>query len=127
MEEKIERKVDFYCLLYEKIQRRLSSLNIGDVKEVALKIFEQVIKETEKERTSQKSKKENKIDKEKKLATKKQREALHKFGLKKIPKDLTKKEASEILDKLISYSKEDDREAISRLVQELNMRWSMSR
>ena len=127
MEEKIERKVDFYCLLYEKIQRRLSSLNIGDVKEVALKIFEQVIKETEKEKTSQKSKKENKIDKEKKLATRKQREALHKFGLKKIPKDLTKKEASEILDKLISYSKEDDREAISRLVQELNMRWSLSR
>ena len=126
MEEKIERKVEFYCLLYEKIRKRLSSLNIGDVKEAALKIFEQVIRETEKEKTSQKSKKENKIGGEKKLATKKQREALHKFGLKKIPKDLTKKEASEILDKLISYSKEDDREAISRLIQELNLRWSLS-
>lgn len=60
------------------------------------------------------------------LATKKQREAIHKFGVQKIPKDLSKKEASEILNELIGYSKENDREAISRLVKELNQKWNLS-
>ena len=50
-----------------------------------------------------------------KLATKKQREAIHKFGVQKIPKDLSRKEASEILNELIGYSKENGREAIIQL------------
>jgi hypothetical protein len=60
------------------------------------------------------------------LATKKQREALHKFGIKDIPENLSKKEASEILDRLVGFSKDGDSESIAKFVEELNAKWKKS-
>jgi hypothetical protein len=57
------------------------------------------------------------------LATKKQKEAIHKFGIKDIPKNLSKKEASEILDKLVGFSKDGDSQSIAKIVEELNAKW----
>ena len=50
----------------------------------------------------------------------KQRQALHKFGIQNVPEELTSKEASEVLDMLISLSKERNSEAINKMVEELN-------
>jgi len=58
------------------------------------------------------------------FATLKQREALHKFGIKQIPRDLTEEEASEALDLLISFSKAGDKESVTRIAEELNRRWT---
>ena len=60
-------------------------------------------------------------------ATKKQRQALHKFGIENVPEELTSKEASDILDMLISLSKERNSEAINKMVEELNAgkRWAI--
>jgi len=60
------------------------------------------------------------------LATKKQREALHKFGIKEIPENLTKQEALEILDRLVGFSKDGDSESIAKFVEELNAKWKRS-
>jgi hypothetical protein len=60
-------------------------------------------------------------------ATKRQREALHRFGVKEIPEDLSKKEASEILDRLVGFSKQGDSQSIAKLVGELSAKWKGSR
>jgi hypothetical protein len=60
------------------------------------------------------------------LATKKQREALHKFGIKDIPDNLSKKEASEILDRLVGFSKDGDSQSITKFIEELNAKWKKS-
>jgi hypothetical protein len=57
------------------------------------------------------------------LATKKQREAIHRFGVKDIPKNLSKKEASEILDRLVGFSKDGNSESLAKFVEELNVKW----
>jgi hypothetical protein len=57
------------------------------------------------------------------LATTKQREALHKFGVKHIPENLSKEKASEALDLLITFSKAGDSVSIARIIKELNRRW----
>jgi len=124
MEEKIEERIELYCHIYERVYQRLSSLNIGDIKEVALNIFEQVVREPKDETSAQKSGKDNKIGEGKeKLATERQREALHKFGVKKVPENLSMREASKILNRLISLSKENDRASIDKAIDELNRDW----
>ena len=124
----LEEKIELYCRIYEQVYQRISKLNLENADEVALRIFVEVSKnlerETEVKQRSRERQTPNRNDKE--MATKKQREAIHKFGVQKIPKDLSKKEASEILNELIGYSKENDREAIASFVQELNQRWNLS-
>ena len=39
------------------------------------------------------------------LATRKQREAMHKFGVKDIPENLSKREVSEVLDRLVGFQR----------------------
>jgi len=51
---------------------------------------------------------------------------LHKFGIKDVPENLSKKEASEILDRLVGFSKDGNSESIARFVEELNAKWKRS-
>ncbi len=59
-----------------------------------------------------------------KPATDKQRQALHKFGIERIPENLGLKEAGEILNILVLHSKEGDHEAIADLVGKFNKEWT---
>lgn len=87
----------------------------------ALWIFDEFVRDIRKRFIERKA--EGKTNEEK-LATKKQREALHKFGVKKIPENLSKREASEILDRLIGFSKESNSSSITQTVEELDQRWA---
>ncbi len=53
-------------------------------------------------------------------ATENQRYALHKFGIKNVPESLTKKEACEIINNLVCFSREGNREAVNEIVERLN-------
>lgn len=59
-----------------------------------------------------------------KPATDKQRHALHKFGIERIPENLGIKEAGEILNILVCHSREGDHEAIADLVGKFNKEWA---
>jgi SAM-dependent MidA family methyltransferase len=122
-------KVDFYCQLFETVYERVSKVCPEGAREVALKIIEEIAKDIRSEQARQ-LKAETKVEEgsvtSDELATKKQREALHRFGIKDIPENLSKKEASEILDKLVGFSKDGDSESIAKFVEELNAKWKRS-
>lgn|GEM_PF-3098068 len=82
-----------------------------------MKIFEEVVKDL---RRSGQRKKGNKEA----LATVKQRGALLRFRVKKVPENLKMEEASKTLDELISLSKKSDRASINKVVEELNKSWA---
>jgi len=117
--EGIEDTIDFYYGLFKKIYDRVSDV-FCDASDVALEIFKEVVRDLRENQSLGKVVENAEED----LATKKQREAIHKFGVKYIPEDLSKEEASEILEKLITFSKENDSTAIAETVDELNQRWS---
>ena len=120
-------KVDFYCELFKAVYERVSRVCPEGARDVALKIVEEIAKDLRSERGSHtKAKGEAKEEEAVELATKKQREALHKFGIKDIPENLSKQEASEILDKLVGFSKDGDSESIAKFVEELNAKWKKS-
>ena len=120
-------KVDFYCELFKAVYERVSRVCPEGARDVALKIVEEIAKDVRSERGSHpKAKVEAKEEEAVELATKKQREALHKFGIKDIPENLSKQEASEILDKLVGFSKDGDSESIAKFVEELNAKWKKS-
>lgn len=54
------------------------------------------------------------------LATKNQRKALHRFGVE-VPEDISKEEASNLLNKLIYASKHG--EEVNKIVEELNKKY----
>lgn len=132
MEKKIEEKIDLYCGIYQTAYKKAAKVNPDSARHMASEIFGQVARDLRSELISQLRKEENNgygentglkgsdRGNDEKPATKKQRQALHKFGIENIPDDLTKKEASEILNKLISLSKEGNREAINEIVEDLN-------
>ena len=135
MERKIEEKIDLYCEIYQGAYEKASKTNPDNARHMASEIFGQVARDLRSELISQLRRGENEIEEDnwkenqrgknknennEKPATKKQRQALHKFGIENTPDDLTKKEASEILNKLISLSKEGNSEAINQIVEDLN-------
>jgi hypothetical protein len=113
--EKVDEEIERYCQIFEKVRDRLSkaSGDFGD--EVALKIFEEVVKDVR--RGQRKGGKDAR-------ATEKQREALQRFGVKRVPDSLTVQEASKILNGLISLSKKSDRASLEKTVEELNKSWA---
>lgn len=119
----MEKKVESYCELFRAVYERVSKVCPEGAKDVALKIVEEIAKDLRTEAIQSKAKSEE-VSVSEELATKKQREALHKFGVKRIPENLSLKEASEILDRLIGFSKEGDSESIAETVGELNRKWS---
>jgi hypothetical protein len=122
-------KVDFYCELFKAVYARVSRVCPEGARDVALKIIEEIAKDVRSEQARQ-SKAETKVEEgpvtSDELATKKQREALHKFGIKDIPEVLSKKEASEILDRLVGFSRDGDSQSIAKFVEELNAKWKKS-
>jgi hypothetical protein len=114
-------KVDFYSQLFEEIYGRVSKVCPEGAKDVAIKIIEEIAKDLRMEVIQSKAKVEVISESEEQLATKKQREALHKFGIKEIPENF-----SEILDKLVGFSKNGDSESITKLVEGLNAKWKKS-
>jgi hypothetical protein len=94
-------------------------------REVALKMVEEIAKDLRSGQSHQ-SKIEAKVEESsanEELATKRQREAIHRFGVKDIPKNLLKREASEILDRLVGFSRDGDSESLAKFVEELNVKW----
>jgi hypothetical protein len=125
MEAKAEEKIEFYCGLFTRLYQTVSNMNSEHAVEISLAIFQEIAKDLRTEQIAQwRVKAKPKSAETEELATAKQREALHKFGLKQIPKDLSKGEASEALDLLISFSKSGDKESVARIVEELNRRWT---
>jgi hypothetical protein len=116
MEKELEARVGLYCQVYGEIHRKISELNLENTAEIAEKIFEEVAKDLRKQSFQPKERKGQ-------PATEKQKEALHKFGVKKIPENLSMREASKVLNRLISLSKESDRTTLDRAVEELNRDW----
>jgi len=124
MEAKAEEKIEFYCGLFNRLHETVSSLNSEHAVEISLTIFQEIAKDLRTEQIAQwRIKRKPEFAESEELATAKQREALHKFGVKQIPEDLSKEEASEALDLLIGFSKAGDSESIARIVEELNRRW----
>jgi hypothetical protein len=125
MEAKAEEKIEFYCGLFTRLYQTVSSMNSEHAVEISLAIFQEIAKDLRTEQIAQsRTKRRPEFAESEELATAKQREALHKFGVKQIPEDLSKEEASEALDLLISFSKAGDSESIARIVKELNRRWT---
>jgi hypothetical protein len=120
-----EDKINFYCELFEKVYERVSKVCPEGARDVALKIIEEIAKDIRSEQARQSKVEESSVTSDE-LATKKQREALHKFGIKDIPENLSKQEASEILDRLVSFSKDGDSQSIAKFVEELNAKWKKS-
>jgi len=121
MEAKAEERIEFYCGLFNRLYDAVSKVYPEHATEISLVIFQEIAKDL---RTEQIAELRMKAKVTEELATDKQREALQKFGVKNIPDDLSKEEASEALDLLISFSKSGDSESISRIVEELNRRWA---
>jgi hypothetical protein len=125
MEAKAEEKIEFYCGLFTRLYQTVSNMNSEHAVEISLAIFQEIAKDLRTEQIAQlRIKRKPEFAESEELATAKQREALHKFGVKQIPEDLSKKEASEALNLLITFSKAGDSESIARIVKELNRRWT---
>jgi hypothetical protein len=123
---KIDERIGLYCEIFHELYDRISKVIPEHAVEIALGIFEEIAKDLRSEQIVQwkiKRKSDESAASEE-LATPKQREAIHKFGIKKIPEGLSKEEASEILERLISFSKEGDSASIEQIVDELNQKWT---
>jgi hypothetical protein len=84
-----DERIEFYCQLYEKVYKKVLERNSGDVLAVVLKVFEEVARDLRGGQVDRSRVRGGKAEGEK-PATEKQREALHKFGVKKVPEDLKK-------------------------------------
>jgi hypothetical protein len=126
MEIKIDERIGLYCEIFHELYDRVSKLIPEHAVEIALGIFEEIAKDLRSEQIAQWKirRKSDESTRNEELATPKQREAIHKFGIKKIPEDLSKEEASEILERLIGFSKEGDSASIDQTVDELNQKWT---
>jgi hypothetical protein len=121
--DELDGRIEFYCQLYEKVYKKVLEKNSGDVLAVVLKVFEEVARDLRDGRMERPKKAKISRGNERVLATKRQREALHRFGIRKIPEDLKKREASEALEKLIRLSKGKENMAVGKLIEELNSKW----
>ena len=101
-------------------------MNPDNARHMASEVFIQVVRDLRSELISRLKREEYGREKENhngnngRPATKNQRQALHRFGIQNVPEELTSKEASGVLDMLISLSKERNSEAINKMVEELN-------
>lgn len=143
--EKIQSKITLYAEIYTKCYALALTINQPNARWVANEMFRETAKDMRSELISRlhnglqdecmetredkaigstlaepmEPKKENA-----KPATDKQKHALHKFGLENIPEDLGLKEAGEILNILVSHSRQGDHEAIADLVEKFNKEWA---
>lgn len=143
--DKLKAKIELYAEIYTKCYALALTINQPNARWVANEMFRETAKDMRSELISRlhnglqdeymeaiddktigtpstdpvEPKKENS-----KPATDKQKYALHKFGIEKIPEHLGIKEAGEILNILICHSKEKDQEAITDLIEKFNKEWA---
>ncbi|SNQ61199.1 hypothetical protein [Candidatus Methanoperedens nitratireducens] len=145
MEKKIEDRLELYSEIYQKAFEKALKVNPNNARYIASEIFKEIARDMRSElisklqrengknagtkaedlvETEDKGKINGNGDKPKEEntdpATVKQRYALHKFGIENVPESLTKKEASEILNSLVCFSREGNREAVNEIVERLN-------
>ena len=126
MEEKIVERIDLFCEIYQKAYEKASKVNPDNARHMASEVFVQVARDLRSELISRLKREEYGNNQNSnngnngRPATKNQRQALHRFGIQNVPKELTSKEASGVLDMLISLSKERNSDAINKMVEELN-------
>jgi hypothetical protein len=127
-EKKLDQKIGLYCEIYNRLYETISKVNPEHAVEISTVIFQEIAKDLRSEQIAELRirgiSRENTEGGD--LATTKQREALHKFGVKDIPENLSKQGASEILDRLVGFSKEGDSGSIAKFVEELNAKWKKS-
>lgn len=130
----VEERIDFYHNLYGKIQKKVSDTWSKNSIDITGQIFQEISKDVRSEMISQMRRKEREINErrnhsnqneetENNLATKKQRQTIHKFGVKKIPENLSKEEASELLEEMIDLSRYGNKETLKDKVENLNQTW----
>ena len=104
-EAKAEDKIDFYCGLFNRLYEAVSSAYPEHAAEISLAIFQEIAKDLRTEQIAELRMKGRvtEVVESEELATAKQREALHKFGVKQIPEGLSKEEASEALRLSINF------------------------
>lgn len=143
--DKLKTKIELYAEIYTKCYALALTINQPNARWVANEMFRETAKDMRSELISRlhnglqdeymeaiddktigipladalEPKKENM-----KSATDKQKYALHKFGIERIPENLGIKEAGEILNILVSHSKQREHEAIVDLVGKLNKEWA---
>ena len=126
LEVRAEERIEFYCGLFNRLYESVSSAYPEHAVEVSLAIFQEIAKDLRTEQIAEwrirRKLAGSRVEGE--VATARQREALHKFGVRQIPKNLSKEEASEALDLLIGFSKSGDKESVAKIVEELNRRWA---
>lgn len=132
----VEEKIDFYHRVYGQILDKVSMNWPENAIDISGSIFQEISKDLRSEMIAQ-LRRENRVNRgknsndripetENNLATKKQRQTIHKFGVKKIPEDLSKDEASDILEELIDLSKHGNNEILKDRVDDLNEQWTNS-
>ncbi len=143
--DKLKAKIELYAEIYTKCYALALSINQPNARWVANEMFRETAKDMRSELISrlrnglQDENMEAKDDKavgapladviepkkeDAKPATDKQKQALHKFGIERIPDYLGLKEAGEILNILISHSKEGEHDTIADLVEKFNKDWA---
>jgi hypothetical protein len=128
MNENTNERIDSYVEMYKNIWNKVSTGWSDYELEVSDRIFQEISKDLRSEMISQLRKRENKTEfreneSDETLATKKQRQTLHKFGIEKIPKNLSKDEASDILEELIDLSRHGNNQLLKEKAEELNEKW----
>ena len=58
------------------------------------------------------------------LATKKQRQTIYRFGISKIPEDLSRFDAAELLEELIDLARHGNKKILKSRVEDLNEHWT---
>jgi len=145
----IDERIKLYSEIYGKTYQIASKANPDNARYVASEIFKEVARDLRSELISELRKENEKTIKTEdtgkangveesnetnnqrseskegngKPATDKQRQALHKFGIERVPENLGIKEAGEILNTLICHLRERDQEAIADLVEKFNKEW----
>ncbi len=140
--EKIKAKINLYGEIYIQCYALALKVNQPNARYIANEMFREVSKDT---RTELISRLQNGlqdgymgVNEDKaiaapftdpkqgngKLATDKQKHALRKFGIERIPENLGIKEAGEILEILVCHSREGDHEAVTGLVGKFNKEWA---
>jgi hypothetical protein len=131
VEKKIEEKIELYCQMYLKALEKLLRVNSQEgqiqgallvVGEIAKDLRSEMIFQKRKEGQRNKESEGRLSENNEKLASEKQKEALQKFGVRLVPENLSMREASKILNKLINLSKESET-ALEKAVDELNRNW----
>lgn len=134
MNENVKERIDSYVEMYKNIWDKVSTGWSDYELEVSDRIFQEISKDLRSEMISQLRKGENnakRVNKEEfrenesdeSLATVKQKQTLHKFGIEKIPKDLSKDEASDILEEFIDLSRHGNNHLLKEKTEELNEKW----